>query len=346
MLLQQVRSRTVRVEPPPADPFLLEVLLDALRDPRIRTAYRLHRHLVRQFAAVGLVYQVQIEAWVEQILHIRVPHLCHFNHLDRVAVVPNLAVLLLDPRLALRGDVHHDRQVHVVVSQQGQIRREIVRAPDWNRHPSWIERLTAARNHRLAQHLQVDLVRRRAHQQTMGRQEQRLRNAVAHSHLQWEHRLRVVNHDVCGYDRPSIVHVLHRPDAAQPIQVDHERRVRGVDYLMLGREALVDEAQEVALSQRMEVQARLIEEQHHAAVLIFQLQSREVRQEREEPHEPLRALVEGHRDAVTVVPNANVQDRPLVEWRRVVRIRVGKIEIHPQLPILMPVLEHVVRDAD
>ena len=83
-----------------------------------------------------------------------------------------------------------------------------------------------------------------------------------------------------------------------------------------------------------------------AAVLVFQLEAREVRQEREEVHEPLGALVERHRDPVPVVPDPDVEDGALVQRRRVVRIRVREVELDPELPVLVPVLEHVVADAD
>ena len=76
------------------------------------------------------------------------------------------------------------------------------------------------------------------------------------------------------------------------------------------------------------------------------LEVREVGEEREEPDEALRALVEGYGYPVAIVPDTDVKDRAAVERGRIVGIGQGHVEVDSQLLVLLPVLEHRVRDAD
>ena len=120
----------------------------------------------------------------------------------------------------------------------------------------------------------------------MRRQEQRFGELIAKSGLKREHRVAAVLEHVFGDNGAVVVHVLNGPDTRQAVEVDHERRVSGVHDLVLWRQALVDEPQEVVLGHRVQVQGRLVQEQDHVSVLQL-LDLREIDEEAEEPDEPL-----------------------------------------------------------
>ena len=61
---------------------------------------------------------------------------------------------------------------------------------------------------------------------------------------------------------------------------------------------------------------------------------------------PLERSSKGDGDAVSVVPDADVQDGAFVERGDVVGVGGGQVELNAELLVLRPVLEHLVGDAD
>lgn len=119
--------------------------------------------------------------------------------------------------------------------------------------------------------------------------------------------------------------------------------MRRVENLVVLRELVVDEAEEVALRGRVERQSRLVEQEDRPTARLL-LDVGEVGEEREEPDEAARPLVEGDCYAVPRVVDPDVHDRPLVQRRLVVRIGVGHADFQPKVLVLGPVLENLVGD--
>ena len=346
MILQEVRRRLVRVELPVGYVVRREVVADALADARVPSRNHPKGDRLRQVVAVRLVDQAQVEDGVEQVFDVGVADARHLDPLHGRSVVGcHRLVDVFDALAVGRSHVHQHRQAGVVFAEQRHERGQVLRLADGDYHPARVELGAAVRRAYLPQNLQVDHVGRRVDQQAVRREEYRLRQLVAERRLQREHRLLAVLQNVLAHHRAEIVHVLDRADAREVVQVYHERRVGGVDDLMLGREALVDEAQEVVLGERVQVQPRLVEQDDHVVALLF-LEVREVHEEAEEPHESLGALVERDGHPVAVVPDADVEYRPLIQRRRVVGVGDGQVELHAQLRVLLPEFEDFVADAD
>src|SRR5699024_8745674 len=128
----------------------------------------------------------------------------------------------------------------------------------------------------------------------VGPHPQRLCEVDSHRGHEWEHRVTVSLQDVCRDGRAAILAVVHRAYAMHPLRVDHERRVRREEHLVLGSQSLVKEAQEVCLRLCVKTQAWLIEQEDQGTARLL-LDLGEVGEEREEPYEAARALIERDR---------------------------------------------------
>ena len=227
---------------------LLEVRRYALGDARVFGGNRLHREALREFVGVGFVDDGQVELGVEDVFDAGGAYLLDFDPLDGViALDDGVAVDVFQLLFILGGDVHKHGDADVVFAEQGHEGGQVVRAAHGDDNPAGVEALVAVGGAHFAEHLQVDEVGRGVDHQAVGREEQGVGEVVSERHLQREDGFLVVAERVGAYHGAAVVHVLHGADAVEVIEVDHERRVGGIDDLVLGREALVDEAQEVGL---------------------------------------------------------------------------------------------------
>ena len=136
----------------------------------------------------------------------------------------------------------------------------------------------------IADHGEVRVIGRRLHEQVVGPTEQRLRDVEAERRLQREEAVGFGGQHVRRHHRAdAAAPVLHQAHAVEVLGLDHKRRVRRVEDLVLRREALVDEPQEVALCARVQLQRRLVEKDHDSVLLLLELV--EGREKREEPAE-------------------------------------------------------------
>src|SRR5262249_1689962 len=112
--------------------------------------------------------------------------------------------------------------------------------------------------------------------------------------------------------------------------------MRAIDHLMsVARKLDVDHVEQIGLACSVQSEAGLIKQDHQFLKRLAI--GGEEGEEREEPHEPARALIEVERHAVTSVLDAYMQPgRQFFAFRRMLKVR---IEGHPQLPVLLPVFE-------
>ncbi len=115
--------------------------------------------------------------------------------------------------------------------------------------------------------------------------------------------------------------------------------MRCVDDLDGGRQTLVDETKQVALSTRVQRQPWFVEEHDHRLTTALELGERS--EKREEPLEAGRALSEVVGEGVPSVLDPDVEEclRDRLSVRLDLLDLAVNIELHPQVRVLLPVLE-------
>jgi len=129
--------------------------------------------------------------------------------------------------------------------------------------------------------------------------------------------------------------VFDRAHPSHPVGVDHERRVRGVEDLVMGRQPLVDIPHQVPLGLGVQAEARIVQQdQQVVAVPLSHVGVPD--QEGEEPDETGAALLEVQRQVRAGVDDTGFEDQAAIERRGVLRAARIQVKADPQVAFLGP----------
>jgi len=129
--------------------------------------------------------------------------------------------------------------------------------------------------------------------------------------------------------------VFDRAHPGHPVGVDHERRVRRVEDLVVGGQTLVDVAHQVPLGLGVQTQSRIVQQDQQVVAVAFSHVG-VPNQEGEEPDEAGAAFLEVERQIRPRVNDAGFKNQAAIEGGRVLRSARIQVEADPQVAFLAP----------